>query len=118
LAPITGLDPNVPLTDFKNIRNVDGVTYADGEIYYANWPMIVSKEGNKKMFIDTKWAHPYEQTWMSHMYQMTKKGDLKPAVLLASPIWHDRIIQYGMTGLNIINLKKEERTKIVLSFTI
>jgi len=92
--PVSGLDPNVPLTDFNNIRNMDGVTYIDGEVYYANWPMIVSKEGNKKMFIDTTWAHPYEQTWMSHMYQMTKKGDLKPAILLASPIWHDRIKHY------------------------
>jgi hypothetical protein len=92
--PVSGLDPNVPLTEFKNIRNIDGVTYIDGEIYYANWPMIVSKEGNKKMFIDTTWAHPYEQTWMSHMYQMTKRGELKPALLLASPIWHDRIKHY------------------------
>lgn len=92
--PVHGLDPNVPLTNFKNIRNLDGLCYIDGEIYYANWPMIVSKEGNKKMFIDTKWAHPYEQTWMSHMYQMTKEGGLKPAVCLASPIWHDRIKYY------------------------
>jgi len=92
--PISGLDPNVPLTSFKNIRNLDGLTYIDGEVYYANWPMIVSKEGNKKMFIDTKWDHPFEQTWMSHMYQMTKRGELKPAVLLASPILHDRIKHY------------------------
>ena len=92
--PERGLDPNVPLTEFKNIRNMNGVSYIDGEIYYANWPMIVSKEGNKKMFIDTTWAHPYEQTWMSHMYQMTKRGELKPALLLASPIWHDRIKHY------------------------
>ena len=92
--PIHGLDPNVPLTEFKNIRNMDGLTYIDGEVYYANWPMIVSKEGNKKMFIDTKWAHPFEQTWMSHMYQMTKKGELHPAILLASPIWHERIRYY------------------------
>jgi FkbM family methyltransferase len=92
--PVSGLDPNVPLTNFKNIKNMDGVCYIDGEIYYANWPMIVSKSGNKKMFIDTKWAHPYEQTWMSYMYQMTKEGNLKPAILLASPIWHDRIAHY------------------------
>lgn len=92
--PIHGLDPNVPLTEFKNIRNMDGLTYIDGEVYYANWPMIVSKEGNKKMFIDTKWAHPFEQTWMSHIYQMTKKGELHPAILLASPIWHERIRYY------------------------
>jgi len=92
--PVTGLDPNAPLTNFKNIRVIDGVSYINGEVYYANWPMIVSKSGNKKMFIDTKWAHPYEQTWMSHMYQMTKEGNLKPAILLAAPIWHDRIMHY------------------------
>jgi hypothetical protein len=92
--PVTGLDPNAPLTNFKNIRVMDGVSYIDGEVYYANWPMIVSKAGNKKMFIDTKWGHPYEQTWMSHMYQMTKEGNLNPAILLAAPIWHDRIMHY------------------------
>ena len=56
--------------------------------------MIVSRSGNRKMFIDTKWDHPFEQTWMSHMYQLTKDNKLKPAVLLASPIWHDRIKYY------------------------
>lgn len=92
--PVQGLDPNVPLTSFKNMRVLDEVSYLDGEIYYANWPMIVSKEGNKKMFIDTKWAHPYEQTWMSHMFQLTKENKLNPAILLASPILHDRIEHY------------------------
>lgn len=92
--PTTGLDPNVPLTSFKNIGNMDGLTYINGEVYYANWPMIVSKEGNKKMFIETKWKHPYEQTWMSHMFKKTRKGELKPGLLLASPIWHDRIKHY------------------------
>lgn len=93
--PTMGLDPNTPLTKFNTINSVDGLSYIDGEIYYANWPMIVSKEGNQKMFLDTTWANPYEQTWMSYMYQKTKKGKLRPAVLLASPIWHDRIKHYG-----------------------
>lgn len=92
--PVTGLDLNAPRTKFKNINVLDSVSYAGGEIYYANWPMIASKAGNKKMFIDTKWAHPFEQTWMSHIYQETVKGNLNPAVLLASPIWHDRIKYY------------------------
>ena len=56
--------------------------------------MIVGKAGNQKMFLDTEWAHPYEQTWMSYMFQETIKGNLKPAILLASPIKHDRIIYY------------------------
>lgn len=92
--PISGLDPNVPLTNFKNIRVTEGLSYIDGEIYYANWPMIVSKKGNQKMFIDTKWSYPYEQTWMSYMFQMTKEDKLHPAILLASPIWHERIKYY------------------------
>jgi hypothetical protein len=46
------------------------------------------------MFLDTKWEYPYEQTWMSHMFQMQMKGELNSAVLLASPIRHDRIHWY------------------------
>jgi len=92
--PINGLDPNAPRTQFNKIDVLDEVSYADGDIYYANWPMIVGKEGNQKMFLDTKWAHPYEQTWMSHMFQETRKGNLKPAVLLASPVKHNRIVYY------------------------
>jgi FkbM family methyltransferase len=92
--PVQGLDPNAPRTKFDKIEVLNEVSYISGDIYYANWPMIVGKEGNRKMFIDTKWAHPYEQTWMSHMFQETKKDNLKPAVLLASPVWHNRIIYY------------------------
>ena len=92
--PVNGLDANCPRTKFNKIDNVDELSYIDGEIYYCNWPMIVSKSGNQKMFIDTDWAHPYEQTWMSYMFQETIKGNLKPAVLLASPINHNRIIYY------------------------
>jgi hypothetical protein len=92
--PIIGLDQNAPRTNFNTIEVLDGVSYISGEIYYANWPMIVSKEGNKKMFIDVKWEHPYEQTWMSYIFQETRKGNIKPAVLLASPIYHNRILHY------------------------
>lgn len=92
--PTTGLDPNCPRTKFKNIEVLNGLSYISGEIYYANWPHITSREGNKKMFINTKWAHPYEQTWMSHIFQETKKGLIKPAVLLASTVTHDRFKHY------------------------
>ena len=92
--PVNGLDPNAPRTQFKNIEVLENLSYASGEIYYANWPMIVSKKGNQKMFIDTKWAHPFEQTWMSHMFQETRKGNLNPAVLLAAPVNHNRIVWY------------------------
>lgn len=92
--PTTGRDPNAPRTEFKHINSVDGVAYINGDVTYTNWPMIMSKKGNQKVFIDTKWDHPYEQTWMSHVFQKQKTGGLNAAVLLASPIWHDRIKHY------------------------
>ena len=92
--PVSGLDPHSPRTQFRHINVENGMSYISGDIYYANWPMIVSRQGNYKMFLETNWAHPYEQTWMSHMFQETRKGNLNPAVLLASPINHNRIHHY------------------------
>ena len=93
--PVMGLDPNCPKTKWGTMNTIDGVAYITGDVYYGNWPMIVSKEGNRKMFLEETWAHPHEQTWMSHMFQQTKEGKLSPAILLASPIWHDRIKFYN-----------------------
>jgi hypothetical protein len=92
--PHLGLDPNAPKTKFEKIVSHRGVPYATGEIYYSNWPQIISKPGNKKMFLDTTWAHPFEQTWMSHMFQLTKKGELNPGLLLMTPTEHDRFEHY------------------------
>jgi hypothetical protein len=92
--PVSGLDPYAPRTKFDKVEVHNEVSYISGEIYYCNWPMIVSREGNKKMFLDVEWAHPYEQTWMSYMFQETVKGNIKPAILLASPVWHNRIVYY------------------------
>lgn len=84
-----------PLTNFKHIKTLNRTPYVEGEIYYSNWPQIVGQEGNKKMFLDTKWHYPYEQTWMSHMYTLTKENKLNPALLLLSPITHNRVYFYG-----------------------
>lgn len=92
--PEIGLDPNAPKTVFEKVVSHKGVPYASGEVYYCNWPQLVSRPGNKKMFLDTTWAHPYEQTWMSHMYQLTKKGELKSGLLLLTPTEHNRFEHY------------------------
>jgi hypothetical protein len=92
--PEIGLDPNAPKVKFDTIETLNEVSYISGEIYYSNWPQIVSREGNKKMFLTTKWDRPFEQTWMSYIFQETKKGNIKPGILLASPITHDRFAHY------------------------
>lgn len=99
--PNQGLDPNAPKTEFKNIKSLNGLAYAIGDVYYCNWPQIVTKEGNQKMFLNTKWGHPFEQTWMSHIYQETVKGEIKPGILLLTPTEHNRFDHYEG------NLRKE-----------
>ena len=92
--PISGLDSEAPKTKFNNIKSHLGLPYADGEIYYCNWTHIISQEGNKKMFLDTKWNYPFENTWMSHHYQMSKKDELKSGLLLLTPVEHERFHHY------------------------
>ena len=92
--PVQGQDPNAPRTLFRSIRSYKGIPFIDGEIYYCNWPQVVTKEGNKKMFLTETWAHPYEQTWMSYMYQETVAGNLRPGMLLMTPTEHDRFEFY------------------------
>ena len=92
--PQQGLDPNAPKAVYNSVRTHQGVPYVTGEVYYCNWPQIVSRTGNQKMFLDTTWGHPFEQTWMSHMYQLVKKGELYPGLLLMTPTEHDRFDHY------------------------
>ena len=94
LLPHEGFADVIPPTRFEHIGSVNGLAYASGEIYYANWPQIVGRDGNQRMFLESRWAHPFEQTWMSHMFQMSRRGELRGAVLLASPVRHCRLHHY------------------------
>ena len=93
--PVQGLDPNAPLTEFKNIKSHKGLPYVTGEIYYCNWTHFITKEGNRKMFQETKWQRPFENTWMSHIYQETIKGKVNSGLLLLTPIEHNRFDHYS-----------------------
>lgn len=93
--PVQGLDPNAPKTEFKNIKTHKGLPYINGEIYLSNWPIILTKEGNYKCYLETKWQFSYEQTSMSYVYQETVKGNITPGILLLSPIEHHRYEHYS-----------------------
>lgn len=83
-----------PFLRYSNIKSHKNIPYATGEIYYCNWPQIVSRKGNIKIFLDTTWEYPYEQTWMSHIYQLTVEGTVTSGILLATPTHHDRFDHY------------------------
>ena len=93
--PVQGFDPNAPLTQFKNIKCHKGLPYATGEIFLCNWPIILTKEGNYKCYLETKFAHAFEQTLMSQVFQETIKGKINAGILLLSPIEHDRFHHYS-----------------------
>jgi hypothetical protein len=92
--PEQGLNPNSPKTVFKNIKSHNGLPYTTGEIYLCNWPILLSREGNYKCYLETKWAHPFEQTLMSHCYQETVMGNINPGLLLLTPTEHNRFDHY------------------------
>ena len=89
-----GESPNTPNLEFKHIKSHEGISYATGEVYLSNWPILLSKEGNYKCYIETKFAHPYEQTLMSHCYKQTVKGRINAGVLLMTPTEHNRFDHY------------------------
>jgi hypothetical protein len=99
--PEHGLDANSPNLEFKHIKSYNGIPYATGEIYLCNWPIVMSKEGNYKCYLKTKYSTPYEQTLMSHCYQEMVKGNITGSVLLATPTDHNRFDFYDG------NLRKE-----------
>jgi hypothetical protein len=92
--PEHGLDANSPNLEFKHIKSYNGIPYATGEIYLCNWPIVMSKEGNYKCYLKTKFGMPYEQTLMSHCYQETVKGNITGSVLLSTPTDHNRFDFY------------------------
>jgi len=95
--PHQGLDPNSPNTEFKHIKSFQGVPYATGEIYLCNWPILMSKIGNYKCYLETVFEHPFEQTLMSHCYQKTVNGEINPGILLLTPTEHNRFEHYEST---------------------
>jgi hypothetical protein len=92
--PVQGQDPNSPNLEFKNIKSHNGLSYATGEIFLSNWPIVLNRDGNYKCYLETKFAHPHEQTVMSQCYQETVKGRVKSAVLLLTPTEHNRFDFY------------------------
>lgn len=80
---------------WKESGCIDGLSYLIGDVYYSNWPSVMTKAGNYKVFLETVYASPFEQTIMSQAFQTMKKGRLRSAVLMASLVNHNRVHHYS-----------------------
>lgn len=81
-------------TKFNNIHFYNGLAYLDGEIYISNWPVIISKEGNRSIYINRKVDNILEHDLSISVQADIKSGLIKSAVLLLSPIHHNRVYEY------------------------
>ena len=89
-----GKEHDDKFTNFRKIKNVDGLSYALGEVFYCNWPLIISKDGNKKIFVQNDLETPSEGDLTLYTHKLIVNGKVKSAVLLASPVWHNRVYDY------------------------
>jgi hypothetical protein len=55
----------------------------------------MTKEGNYKCYIKTKFDWPHEQTIMSYVYQEIVKGNINSGLLLSTPTEHFRFEFYS-----------------------
>lgn len=92
--PEMGLDPNAPKVEGFTQKRYKDLHYLEGPYHYCNWPIWFSRQGNRKVFLNIKWANPFEQTWMSNAFQLQMHNEIKSAVLELSPITHDRFEFY------------------------
>ena len=79
---------------WKESGCIDGLSYLIGDVYYSNWPSVMTRAGNYKIFLETVYAAPFEQTIMSHAFQLMKKGRIRSGVLMSKLINHNRNHQY------------------------
>ena len=87
--------PEGPGTRFAAIRSHAGLSYAVGEVHYSNWPLLITRRGNSLLFVGDIAALRFEQTLMVRALELARAGALRGAVLLASPINHDRHVHYA-----------------------
>lgn len=83
-----------PEVRMHHISKVRDLSYAVGEVFYCNWPHIMSRNGSKKIFEERKYLWPGEDRLMAYAYELQREGKLKAGVLLASPIQHERKFDY------------------------
>lgn len=71
----------------------DGVSYVVGELHYSNWPTLMTRRGNERLFV-AKGEPLHEQHTMADAFMLLRAGQLRAGALLASPILHDRTYHY------------------------
>jgi hypothetical protein len=93
--PVIGLKPKEMVkTRFKSISSHRSLPYAEGSVYLSNWPILMSKKGNQKVFLSSNFNGLSESNVSREVHRLILQGRIRSAVLLLSPIVHNRSINY------------------------
>lgn len=88
-------DMNImPLTELHCVRVMTGLPYATGHFHYCNWPILFTKEGNRRVFLENISRFKHESIWMKEVFYRLQKEELRAGCLLATPILHHRKYSY------------------------
>ena len=85
----------IPYVDSHQLKYAsDNKTlYSLANVHYCNWPLMFSKKGNRKIFIEGD-QHKLEQLWMRKTFALQKQGKLKCGTLLENFNHHNRLYYY------------------------
>lgn len=81
-------------TRFDHSGAVHGVSYLVGEPHYSNWPSVMTRRGNERLFLGPEESPRFEQGLMARAFGLLRSAELRAGVLLASPVEHDRTLHY------------------------
>jgi hypothetical protein len=81
-------------TRIKYTANERGISYAVGNYYYCNWPILFTKRANTIFFIK-QFDFNFEDLWIIMSYILNDFEFLKSGCLFLSPINHHRKFSYG-----------------------
>ena len=81
-----------------------GVSYLVGEVHYSNWPMLMTRRGNAKLFLEDGPHMAHEAIYMARCLELERRGALRAGVLLASPVEHCRRYYYPAEPARVLKL--------------
>jgi hypothetical protein len=94
--PIVGLRlKEMVKTTFYHISSHRSLSYAEGNIYLSNWPTLMSRLGNQKTYLSDVFDGLSESNVSTELHRKITQRKIRSAVLLLSPISHNRLIKYG-----------------------
>lgn len=110
-----GVD-KLPPTLLTEPRQRGNVSYTVGEVYYSNWPQLMTRRGTQKLLLAERWDDVHEQYWCARSFELLRAREMRAGVLLASPVNHCRTQFYGAEERREFKVETEHPARLKTIF--